>query len=83
MAIPKEVASSTEIQTEAKENVVLTGSQTEPTYEVSELLANAPILFGAQSEVLAGALHGATKERYTIKEIKELIKQFLEKKVKA
>ena len=53
-----------------------------PRYSREELLANAEALFSVKPEVLAGALHGNERKELTIEEAKQLVDQFLKRKVK-
>ncbi|RUT46432.1 hypothetical protein EJP82_11300 [Paenibacillus anaericanus] len=57
-------------------------SITSPAYSVTEITANAEVIAGVKSEVMAGAFHGIDTEVLTVKEAKDLVQQFLEKKVK-
>ncbi|GGH28593.1 hypothetical protein [Paenibacillus segetis] len=52
-----------------------------PTYSVAEIIANAEALAGVKPEVMIGAFHGIDKEMLTVNEAKDLVQQFLEKKV--
>lgn len=54
----------------------------EPTYPRAELRENALNLFGVQTEVFDGALHGNVKQEFAVAEVKGLIRGFLERKVK-
>lgn len=53
-----------------------------PTYSVTEITANAEALAGVKPEVMIGAFYGIDKEMLTVMEAKDLVQQFLEKKVK-
>ncbi|MFD1176908.1 hypothetical protein ACFQ3W_11435 [Paenibacillus puldeungensis] len=52
-----------------------------PSYPIHELMAESEALLGVKPEVFAGALEGATKETLQVKEAKQLVEQFLRKKV--
>lgn len=65
-----------------EKNEVVEPVAMEQVYTLDELKQNAPVLFGVQSEVLAGALHGNTKSEFTINEMKGLVDKFLKRKVK-
>lgn len=54
----------------------------EQVYALSELKENAMAIFGVQSEVIAGALYGNSKQEFTVSELQKLINTFLRKKVK-
>ncbi|MCL6460242.1 MAG: hypothetical protein K6T85_19815 [Gorillibacterium sp.] len=51
------------------------------SYPITELSANAEVLFSVRPEVLAGAVYGLKKVELTVEEAKVMIDQFLEKKV--
>lgn len=59
-------------KTEAKEAVT--------RYSRQELIANARAIFGHAPEVAAGALHGKKAQELTLAEVKQAIKDFLERK---
>lgn len=54
---------------------------TSPSYPIHELMAESEALLGVKPEVFAGALEGAAKETLQVKEAKQLVEQFLRKKV--
>ncbi|WP_136604667.1 hypothetical protein [Paenibacillus dokdonensis] len=57
-------------------------TSTKSKYPLEELTANAEALFSVHREVMVGALHGVTVNEMSVAEAKNLVKQFLEKKVK-
>lgn len=52
-----------------------------PSYQIHELMAESEALLGVKPEVFAGALEGAAVETLQVKEAKQLVEQFLRKKV--
>ncbi|WP_084665619.1 hypothetical protein [Thermanaeromonas toyohensis] len=56
-------------------------TETNPKYSREELISNAEVLFGVKPEVLAGALYGNDRKEFTIDEMRQLIKAFLERRV--
>lgn len=50
-------------------------------YPRGELQANAGALFGVRPEVVAGALHGNNKAKFTLDEMRKLIDSFLKRRV--
>ncbi|RCX22605.1 hypothetical protein DFP94_101185 [Fontibacillus phaseoli] len=56
-------------------------SKTTPVYSLNELAENSQSLLGVKSEVLTGALHGAHQESFGVQEAKQLVQQFLKRKV--
>jgi hypothetical protein len=56
--------------------------QAEPKYAKEELMAHAQALFACKSEVVAGALCDKEQADYTIDETKQIIQQFMQRKVK-
>lgn len=50
-------------------------------YPKKELIASAYAIFGVMPEVVAGALHGNEAQELTLDEVKQAIKEFLERKV--
>lgn len=55
--------------------------QVEPEYQLEDLTANADALFGCRPEVLAGAVRGKNQNEYTVAEMRQLINNFLNRKV--
>lgn len=53
----------------------------ESLYSKEELMANSRELFACTPEVLAGAWHGSAESGFTIEGTKELIQNFLQRKV--
>lgn len=66
----------------AKTEPVVEKSAQAPSYTLSEIYANCEAAFGVKPEVIAGALYGSSKERYTVDEVKSLIDRFKKKEVK-
>lgn len=54
----------------------------DPKYHRDELVAHSVSLFGVQPEVIAGALHDSDQTDFTIDEMRDMIDQFLMRKVK-
>ena len=54
----------------------------ESVYPVSELAANAKIVFGTRQECVAAALKAARKTECTVTEAKEIVEKFLKREVK-
>ena len=55
--------------------------QTEPTYEATEIAANAPRLFGYSIDIATAAFKVNGIERCTLTEAGKIIKEFAEKRV--
>jgi hypothetical protein len=53
----------------------------EPKYTLAELTAYSDALFGCRPEVVAGAVHGKQQNEYTVVEMRQLINNFLNRKV--
>ena len=53
----------------------------EPKYQLEDLTANADALFQCRPEVLAGAVRGKDQNEYTVAEMRQLINNFLNRKV--
>jgi hypothetical protein len=49
-------------------------------YPRAELMANAKAVFGVNSEVVEGALHGNTAPELTLDEVRAAINAFLQRK---
>lgn len=54
----------------------------ESTYSISELAANAIVLFHTRQECVTAALKSAGKASYTVSEAKIIIEKFLKKEVR-
>lgn len=50
-------------------------------YPRQELITNARAIFGHAPEVVAGALYGNNAQELTLAQVKQAIKNFLERKV--
>ncbi|WP_068616439.1 hypothetical protein [Paenibacillus tuaregi] len=57
-------------------------SEMEIQYSIEELSEKSEALFHVKPEVLAGALYGTAREKYSVLESAELVQQFLKAKVK-
>lgn len=73
-----------------KEPVKKTASKTDaasrpasdvPVYSLDELTGHSLPLLGVKPEVLTGAVHGTRKEVFNVQEAKQLVQQFLKRKV--
>ena len=53
----------------------------EPTYEASEIAANAPRLFGYSADLATAAFKVTGTERCTLTAARKIIKDFAEKRV--
>lgn len=53
----------------------------ESKYHKQELIANAQAIFKVNPEVVVGALHGNDAKEFTVSEVREAVKSFLERKV--
>jgi hypothetical protein len=53
----------------------------EPKYLLEELTAHSDALFGCRPEAVTGAVHGKSKNEYTVAEMRQLINNFLNRKV--
>ncbi|SFH21227.1 hypothetical protein SAMN05660649_04265 [Desulfotomaculum arcticum] len=51
-------------------------------YPKKDLVANAQAIFKVPPEVVIGALHGNTANEFTVAEVKQAVKKFMNKKVK-
>jgi hypothetical protein len=56
-------------------------AQAEPTYEATEIAANAPRLFGYNVDIATAAFKVSGTERATLTDAKKIIKDFAEKRV--
>lgn len=65
----------------AKENPVTPVVPEEPTYEASEIAANAQHLFGYSTDIATAALAFNRVERCTLEKARSTIKSFAERKV--
>ncbi|WP_410767814.1 hypothetical protein [Fontibacillus sp. BL9] len=52
-----------------------------PFYSLNELAENSQSILGVKPEVLTGALHGVHQESFGVQEAKQLVQQFLKRKV--
>lgn len=53
----------------------------EPKYPLAELTAYSDALFQCRPEVVTGAVHGKHQNEYTVKEMRQLINNFLNRRV--
>lgn len=53
----------------------------EPKYSLAELTAYSHELFQCRPEVVAGAVQGKTQNEYSVEELRQLINNFLNRKV--
>ncbi|WP_334075220.1 MULTISPECIES: hypothetical protein [Paenibacillus] len=53
----------------------------EAVYPLDELAKHSAALLGVKSEVLLGAVHGASRDNFSVKEAKQRVQQFLKRKV--
>lgn len=74
-------AEETQAQTAAADPAAAPEEIPEQVYSLAELKENAMAIFGVQSEVIAGALYGNSKQEFTVSELQKLINKFLRKKV--
>ncbi|GIP54424.1 hypothetical protein [Paenibacillus vini] len=58
-----------------------TAPVTTPVYSLNELAENSQSILGVKPEVLTGAVHGTTQESFDVQEAKQLVQQFLKRKV--
>jgi hypothetical protein len=65
------------VETEKNKNA---GAQN-PTYPLSELLAQSQALFGCNPEVIRGALTGVSQTDFTVEELKKRIDNFQKRRV--
>ena len=65
----------------AKEPETINSSSVAATYSRIELINRAKEIFGCNPEIVVGALHGNDADQLTIGEVKQKIKEFLERKV--
>lgn len=66
---------------EKQENIKSVKPKIETRYTIKQFMDNAEAL-GYSKSILAGAFYYETKNGYTNKEVDELVKKFLSKKVK-
>ncbi|MEF2964919.1 hypothetical protein V3851_03675 [Paenibacillus sp. M1] len=52
-----------------------------PVYSLGELAENSQTLLGVKPEVLIGAVHGTSPEALSVQKAKQLVQQFLKRKV--
>lgn len=53
----------------------------EPKYPLADLAANSDTLFQCRPEVVAGAVCGNSQNEFTVAELRQLINNFLNRKV--
>lgn len=58
-----------------------TAPESTPVYSLNELAENSQSLLGVKPEVLTGAVHGTTQDSFGVQEAKQLVQQFLKRKV--
>lgn len=79
---PETTPEATQVATPEETPATAPEPAPEQVYSLSELKENAMAIFGVQSEVIAGALYGNSKQEFTVSELQKLINTFLRKKVK-
>jgi hypothetical protein len=52
-----------------------------PKYSLEELMSYSDSLFKCRPEVVAGAVHGRNQNEYSVEELRQLINNFLNRKV--
>lgn len=57
-------------------------AKAEVKYALAELRSHAKELFSVQPEVVDGAVYGKAQEFYSVAELQECVKKFLERRVK-
>jgi len=64
-----------------KKRIVQPKEVSSPLYSLQEMMENSEPVLGVKPEVLAGAVAGMKQDALRIEEAKELVQQFLRKKV--
>ncbi|GIO87980.1 hypothetical protein J25TS5_49120 [Paenibacillus faecis] len=59
----------------------INGTASEVVYPLEELAEHSVALLGVNREVLLGAVHGASRNHFSVEEARQRVQQFLKRKV--
>jgi len=66
---------------QATEAAGINGTAPEAEYPLEELAEHSAALLGVNREVLLGAVHGASRNHFSVEEARQRVQQFLKRKV--